>query len=131
MDEIAYIYGPYLAHHGIKGQRWGVRRYQNPDGTLTEAGKRRYTGESQKNKARSLIIKTVVTLAAGVTISIGGAYLAKKGTPVVAKILDHFGDKSIDSILSSRNNGMSGIFTKDGIELTIDEAKARGLDRFL
>ena len=31
----------YLAHHGIKGQRWGVRRYQNPDGTLTEKGKAR------------------------------------------------------------------------------------------
>ena len=30
-----------LYHHGIKGQRWGVRRYQNPDGTLTDAGKRR------------------------------------------------------------------------------------------
>lgn len=31
-----------LAHYGIKGQQWGVRRYQNEDGTLTEAGKRRY-----------------------------------------------------------------------------------------
>lgn len=31
----------YLAHHGILGQRWGVRRFQNPDGSLTEAGKRR------------------------------------------------------------------------------------------
>lgn len=30
-----------LYHHGIKGQRWGIRRYQNPDGTLTEEGKRR------------------------------------------------------------------------------------------
>lgn len=34
--------GIYLAHHGIKGQKWGVRRYQNPDGTLTEQGKIHY-----------------------------------------------------------------------------------------
>lgn len=39
------LYGPYLAHHGILGQKWGVRRYQNPDGTLTEEGKRRYYTE--------------------------------------------------------------------------------------
>lgn len=31
-----------LYHHGIKGQKWGIRRYQNPDGTLTEEGKARY-----------------------------------------------------------------------------------------
>ena len=31
----------YLAHHGILGMKWGVRRYQNEDGTLTEAGKSR------------------------------------------------------------------------------------------
>lgn len=31
-----------LCHSGIKGMRWGVRRYQNPDGSLTAAGKKRY-----------------------------------------------------------------------------------------
>ena len=30
-----------LVHHGVKGQRWGVRRYQRPDGSLTREGKRR------------------------------------------------------------------------------------------
>lgn len=30
-----------LKHHGIKGQKWGIRRYQNPDGTLTEEGRRK------------------------------------------------------------------------------------------
>lgn len=37
-----------LYHHGIKGQKWGVRRFQNPDGTLTESGKKRYANELKR-----------------------------------------------------------------------------------
>lgn len=37
----------YLEHHGIKGQRWGVRRYQNPDGSLTPEGRKRV--QARKN----------------------------------------------------------------------------------
>ena len=37
----------FLEHHGIKGQKWGVRRFQNPDGTLTAAGKRRLQKRSR------------------------------------------------------------------------------------
>lgn len=32
----------YIAHHGIRGMKWGIRRYQNPDGSLTAAGRKRY-----------------------------------------------------------------------------------------
>lgn len=39
----------YLCHHGILGMHWGIRRYQNPDGTLTQAGKARY--DNLKSKA--------------------------------------------------------------------------------
>jgi len=36
------VYSDELYHHGIKGQKWGVRRFQNSDGTLTAEGKRHY-----------------------------------------------------------------------------------------
>lgn len=42
-----------LKHWGIKGMRWGIRRYQNPDGTLTEAGKKRYDREVLRNNQKS------------------------------------------------------------------------------
>ena len=40
-----------LYHHGVKGQRWGVRRYQNKDGSLTSYGKKRYAKELAKLEA--------------------------------------------------------------------------------
>ena len=42
MDNLDKITYDEIKHHGIKGQKWGVRRYQNEDGSLTAKGKQRY-----------------------------------------------------------------------------------------
>lgn len=52
----------YLEHHGIKGQKWGVRRYQNEDGTLTAEGRVRYGASSSSPDSMSEAGKQVYKL---------------------------------------------------------------------
>ena len=42
----------YLAHHGIKGMHWGIRRYQKADGTLTAEGKRKLASKQARKEIR-------------------------------------------------------------------------------
>lgn len=46
---------PVLAHHGILGMHWGVRRFQNKDGSYTAAGKKRYSAKDVENDLNSAI----------------------------------------------------------------------------
>ena len=52
----------YLMHHGVQGQKWGVRRYQNPDGSWTSEGlmRRRESGNIRRNKPHTDDINEIV-----------------------------------------------------------------------
>ena len=47
--EVRRLKDDELQHHGIKGQKWGVRRYQNADGSLTSAGYKHYDRQAKKD----------------------------------------------------------------------------------
>ena len=53
--------GEELAHYGVKGMKWGVRRYQNPDGSLTPEGKVHY-GKGGENQRGSLVASAILFL---------------------------------------------------------------------
>lgn len=67
----------YLEHHGIKGQRWGVRRFQNKDGSLTNAGRKRL-GYSTKDVKTALVKGGKAVGGAVATVGKAGYNLGKK-----------------------------------------------------
>lgn len=83
----------YLAHHGIKGQKWGVRRYQNPDGSLTPEGIKRYGSTSSElfkaEARRDRVIQTAArsAVATGIlnsSLAAAGAAYCLSAIPAAA-----------------------------------------------
>ena len=63
--ETIYSDSDFLEHHGVKGMKWGVRRYQNEDGSLTPEGKKQYGEITEKARNTSKLLDDWMLTDAG------------------------------------------------------------------
>lgn len=95
-----YEYEDYIEHHGIRGQKWGIRRFQNPDGTRTAAGKRRERenyDDSSNSSARAQNDHSNLKkgLAIAGTMALGAALIAN---PSSRNVITKYGKMAVDNL---------------------------------
>lgn len=103
-----YNHNPYyppedipIEHHGIKGMKWGVRRYQNKDGSLTPAGKKRQE-KLDKKEAKKELNK----------LSKGLSRSGQAGTLATMASVTKFGSKDYDRLSQLMDSGRLVVQTK-------------------
>lgn len=121
-EGVELYYDPYLAHYGVKGMKWGVRRYRNEDGSLTREGLRKYGVENtrvlKKGTEIQNISKTKLDSKSKKSNRIYGAYTdADKAT-----YLDMMGNFEYDG------NGYKNTFTvKKDIKIASEKEAVKTL----
>lgn len=111
-----YVQTNELYHYGVKGMKWGIRRYQNKDGTLTSKGKKRYEksndnsndeDEIKNNKSRKILTKRNIAIGATVVgaslAAMGAMYVYKKTNPTMHVKYMNFGEIVDINNLSSKD----------------------------
>ncbi len=92
-----------LCHHGVKGQKWGIRRYQNRDGTWTDAGKKRYGDSDGDPSGSSVKASSGTKKKVAIGVATGAAIVA--GTVLTAYLVKKYGGKNISDIGDTASAG--------------------------
>lgn len=119
--------GTYLEHHGIKGMKWGIRRYQNKDGTLTDEGRKKYSELSSKEKKERN--KKIAKVGIGIATASAAAYYVHKHPEKIGKVMSQFKGAKVSSLKQTAvDKGKKLVDTaiknaKDDIKTSIKGAK--------
>ena len=88
----------YLVHYGILGMKWGVRRYQNKDGTLTAAGKKRYNKERNETKVSDMTDDELKAALIRKRMEKEYENLRKRGKTQIGTTLEKSGNVAIQAV---------------------------------
>ena len=116
-------YSNELYHYGIKGQKWGIRRYQNPDGSLTDEGKNRYQKIEDDIKKSALIEERGIALANYGNLIEGRAHDEDSPISLKVRLAATANRKKIDKMIKELDD--SGYFKqKYRKKMTFDDYKS-------
>ena len=138
MNQYTILHGE-LYHHGIKGQRWGVRRYQNKNGTLTNEGRVRYAVESQKkittNKDGSKNIPVGFNFnrvgKSSMDVNQSGGLYVSYGKEDAARYVKNLGPTTLGKLFGTAGEAVQHISVKKNLRMASDDQTATETARLL
>lgn len=111
----------YIKHHGIRGQKWGVRRFQNKDGSLKPAGEKRYYDDNKKSKDEPKNASTSGEQKKGLSDSQKKAL--KVGAAVLGTTLAAYGGYKLYQINKNATSGLSNQYHDKAVKAFTESNK--------